>query len=99
SPSHVKQDVEWLYAFDFYCNAFVPLFVLLYVVQFFLLPLVLGTSLLSMGFSNTLYAAAFGYVSISSSGNISGLCLQFCRVSFGLGWNASRIVAYIYFEI
>ena len=31
------------------------------VVQFFLLPLVLGTSLLSMGFSNTLYAAAFGW--------------------------------------
>ena len=29
SPSHVKQDVEWLYAFDVHCNAFVPLFVLL----------------------------------------------------------------------
>ena len=29
SPNHVKQDVEWLYAFDVHCNAFVPLFVLL----------------------------------------------------------------------
>ena len=29
SPSHVRQDVEWLYAFDVHCNAFVPLFVLL----------------------------------------------------------------------
>jgi len=29
SSSHVKQSVEWLYAFDVHCNAFVPLFVLL----------------------------------------------------------------------
>ena len=29
SSSHVKQNVEWLYAFDVHCNAFVPLFVLL----------------------------------------------------------------------
>jgi hypothetical protein len=29
SSSHVKQNVEWLYAFDVHCNAFVPLFVIL----------------------------------------------------------------------
>lgn len=29
SSSHVKQNVEWLYAFDVHCNAFLPLFVLL----------------------------------------------------------------------
>ena len=29
SSSHVKQDVEWLYAFDVHCNSFVPLFVIL----------------------------------------------------------------------
>ena len=29
SSSHVRQSVEWLYAFDIHCNAFVPLFVLL----------------------------------------------------------------------
>ena len=29
SSNHVKQSVEWLYAFDVHCNAFVPLFVLL----------------------------------------------------------------------
>eukprot|EP00569_Conticribra_weissflogii_P005543 CAMPEP_0171345114 /NCGR_PEP_ID=MMETSP0878-20121228/20893_1 /TAXON_ID=67004 /ORGANISM="Thalassiosira weissflogii, Strain CCMP1336" /LENGTH=215 /DNA_ID=CAMNT_0011848459 /DNA_START=204 /DNA_END=848 /DNA_ORIENTATION=+ len=61
STSHVRQTVEWLYAFDIHCNAFVPLFVLLYGVQFFLLPLVLGTSLLSLGISNTLFAVAFGW--------------------------------------
>ena len=89
SSSHVKQNVEWLYAFDVHCNAFVPLFVLLCEciwkaggmlskpvhtranlamhhlvsdgVQFFLLPIVLGTSLLSLGVSNTLFAVAFGW--------------------------------------
>lgn len=29
SSSHVKQSVEWLYAFDIHCNAFFPLFCLL----------------------------------------------------------------------
>jgi UNC-50 family len=29
SSSHVKQSVEWLYAFDIHCNAFFPLFVVL----------------------------------------------------------------------
>ena len=29
SSSHVRQTVEWLYAFDIHCNAFFPVFVLL----------------------------------------------------------------------
>lgn len=29
SSSHVKQQVEWLYAFDIHCNSFLPVFVLL----------------------------------------------------------------------
>ena len=35
SSSHVKQTVEWLYAFDIHCNAFVPLFVLLCECSFY----------------------------------------------------------------
>jgi hypothetical protein len=35
SSSHVKQEVEWLYAFDVHCNAFVPLFVLLCELSLF----------------------------------------------------------------
>lgn len=117
SPSHVKQDVEWLYAFDVHCNAFVPLFVLLYGAQFFLLPLVLGTSFLSMGVSNTLYATAFGwYFYITHLGYralpflsntevflfpiaaiVAIYVFNFSVYPFGLGWNVSRIVAYIYF--
>lgn len=59
SSTHVRQSVEWLYAWDIHCNAFFPLFVLLYAVQYFLLPVVLMPGLLSLILSNTLYAAAF----------------------------------------
>lgn len=59
--THVKQTVEWLYAFDIHCNAFFPFFVMVYGVQFFLLPLVLGTSLWSLVLSNTLFAVAFSW--------------------------------------
>jgi len=61
SPSHVRQGVEWLYAFDIHCNAFFPFFICLYLVQFFLLPIVLGKSLLALVVSNTLYAIAFSW--------------------------------------
>lgn len=118
SSSHVKQNVEWLYAFDVHCNAFVPLFVLLYGVHFFLLPLVLGTSLLSLGISNTLFAIAFGwYFYITHLGYralpfltntevflfpivviLAIYVFNFVGYPFGLGFNASRIIAYVYFE-
>lgn len=32
-PHSVEQDVEWLYAFDIHCNAFVPVFILTHGVQ------------------------------------------------------------------
>ena len=38
SSSHVRQSVEWLYAFDIHCNAFFPVFVILcesYWIHFF----------------------------------------------------------------
>jgi hypothetical protein len=59
--THVKQTVEWLYAFDIHCNAFFPFFVMVYGVQFFLLPIVLGTSVMSLIISNTLFAVAFSW--------------------------------------
>lgn len=118
SSSHVKQNVEWLYAFDVHCNSFVPLFVVLYGVQFFLLPIVLGSSLLSLGVANTLYAVAFswyfylthlGYRALPFLSNtevflypiaaiLALYIFNFVGYPFGLGWNASRIVAYIFFE-
>eukprot|EP01111_Echinosteliopsis_oligospora_P020032 TRINITY_DN998_c1_g1_i1.p1 TRINITY_DN998_c1_g1~~TRINITY_DN998_c1_g1_i1.p1 ORF type:complete len:180 (-),score=19.84 TRINITY_DN998_c1_g1_i1:175-714(-) len=34
----VEQKVEWLYCFDVHCNSFFPVFLLLYVFQFFFRP-------------------------------------------------------------
>lgn len=61
SSSHVRQSVEWLYAFDIHCNAFFPVFVVLYAVQFFLLPVVLGSNLIALVLGNTLYAGALSW--------------------------------------
>lgn len=55
--------VEWLFAFEIQCNAFVPVFFLLYVVQFLLLPLLLQPGILALLFSNILYAAAASWYS------------------------------------
>jgi len=57
----VDQNVEWLYAFDIHCNSFFPLFIILYVIQFFLLPILLSSSFLSTFLSNSLYFIAFVY--------------------------------------
>ena len=51
--------VDCRYAFDVHCNAFFPLFLLLHVVQFLLLPLLLRASFLATLLSNTLYLGAF----------------------------------------
>eukprot|EP00823_Brevimastigomonas_motovehiculus_P000164 TRINITY_DN10277_c0_g1_i1.p1 TRINITY_DN10277_c0_g1~~TRINITY_DN10277_c0_g1_i1.p1 ORF type:complete len:240 (-),score=20.21 TRINITY_DN10277_c0_g1_i1:52-771(-) len=57
----VEQEVEWLYCFDIHCNGFFPVFLLLFVVQFFLSPLLLRMDLLATIFANSLYAFAFSY--------------------------------------
>ncbi|KAG7349802.1 UNC-50 family protein [Nitzschia inconspicua] len=118
SNSHVRQSVEWLYAFDIHCNAFFPVFVLLYGVQFFLLPLVLGTSLVALLLSNTLYAAALawywyithlGYRALPFLSQTEVFLFPIAAVAlvyvlnlvgypFGLGWNASRLLAHLYFD-
>lgn len=55
----VEQEVEWMYALDIHGNSFFPLFVLLYVIQLLLLPVLLGKSLWALMLSNTLYALGF----------------------------------------
>lgn len=87
-------------------------------LQFFLLPLVLGDSLLALILANTLYAAALswywyithlGYRSLPFLSNtevfmfpIAGICLIYTLnmvgYPFGMGWNAARIMARIYFD-
>ena len=61
-PSHaVEQHVEWMYAFDVQCNSFFPLFLLLHVVQFMLVPVLLSSSVLGPILSSALYAVALSY--------------------------------------
>jgi len=57
----VEQRVEWLYAFDVHCNSFLPVFLLLYVVQLLASPLLLWQSRLAAALSAGLYAAALGH--------------------------------------
>eukprot|EP00667_Euglena_gracilis_P022339 EG_transcript_24827 len=56
-----RQEVEWLHAFDIHCNAFFPLFLMLYVVQYMLLPVLLTSAFVPRILANALYSAAFAY--------------------------------------
>ncbi|KAJ1679303.1 hypothetical protein EV182_002327, partial [Spiromyces aspiralis] len=65
----VEQRVEWMYSFDIHCNSFFPFFLIIYVVQFFFLPILMRTSWVSLFLGNTLYAAAVGvYIYITFLG-------------------------------
>lgn len=55
------QRVEWMYAFDVHCNSFFPLFILLYVVQYFLLLVFLRDGFVFTVLANSAYAVAFSY--------------------------------------
>lgn len=57
-PHSVETDVEWLFAWDVHCNAFVPVLLGCYVVQFFLLPLLMRDGFVPLLIGNALYAAA-----------------------------------------
>uniref|UniRef100_A0A7N2MYQ0 Reverse transcriptase zinc-binding domain-containing protein n=2 Tax=rosids TaxID=71275 RepID=A0A7N2MYQ0_QUELO len=60
--SHVvEQRVEWLYAFDVHCNSFFPMFVLLYVIHYFLSPLLVAHGFIPILLSNLLYMVAGSY--------------------------------------
>lgn len=61
SYHQLEQRVEWLYCFDVHCNAFFPLFCWLYVIQFFLLPILTASGFLSASFSNAMFALALSY--------------------------------------
>lgn len=65
SPSShvVEQRVEWLYAFDIHCNSYFPAFILLYVIQYFLSPILVAHGFFPLLLSNLLYMLAFSYYS------------------------------------
>ena len=57
----MEQSVEWMYAFDVHCNSFFPMFLVLYVGQFFLLPLLLAQGFAAALVANLLYAVGLAY--------------------------------------
>ncbi|CAA7058625.1 unnamed protein product [Microthlaspi erraticum] len=60
--SHVvEQRVEWLYTFDVHCNSFFPMFVLLYVVHYFLSPLLITHGFIPLLLSNLLFMVGASY--------------------------------------
>ncbi|KAH0856869.1 hypothetical protein HID58_085130, partial [Brassica napus] len=60
--SHVvEQRVEWLYTFDVHCNSFFPMFVLLYVVHYFLSPLLITHGFIALLLSNLLFMVGASY--------------------------------------
>lgn len=54
----VAQKVEWAYAFDVHCNSFLPVYIILYLVQLFFLPLLLRDNWISMFIGNLMYCIA-----------------------------------------
>ena len=104
--------VEWLYAFDVHCNAFLPLYLLLHVVQYLLLPVLLRPGVLSLLLSNSLYVAAFSvYHYLTFLGYSELPFLHHCEcfvypialiilafvLSLLVSINCTATVAYIYF--
>ena len=61
NEQYSDQKVEWLYAFDIHCNSYFPMFLLLYVVQYFFILFLICNGYIQTLISNTLYALAFIY--------------------------------------
>ena len=57
----VEQKVEWLYAFDVHCNSYFPVFLMLYVLQYLLSPLLLSRTFISGALAVALYGFALSY--------------------------------------
>lgn len=61
------QNIQWMYAFDIHCNSFCPVFMVLYVVHFFLLPFLIQPIMSATICSNVLYFVAWCYYSYITS--------------------------------
>lgn len=54
-------ELEWAYCFDVHCNAFLLIWICLYVVEFLLLPILSRTNWISLFLGNTLYLIALTF--------------------------------------
>ncbi|KAI8980295.1 UNC-50 [Pilobolus umbonatus] len=62
----LSQSVEWAYAFDVHCNSFVPVYLILYLVQLFFLPLLVKFNWIAMFIGNLMYCTAFIWYMVST---------------------------------
>lgn len=53
--------LEWSYCFDVHCNAYLIIWISLYLLQFFLIPLLRMNNIVSTVLGNTLYLIALSY--------------------------------------
>eukprot|EP01138_Halocafeteria_seosinensis_P000114 gb/GECG01000118.1/.p1 GENE.gb/GECG01000118.1/~~gb/GECG01000118.1/.p1 ORF type:complete len:295 (+),score=22.55 gb/GECG01000118.1/:1-885(+) len=78
TPHAVEQEVEWMYAFDVHTNSFWVMFLIGYVGQYAILPLLLSQYYYNLGMvcGNLLYTAAIaGYWYITFSGYVGKPCV------------------------
>jgi len=109
----VVQTVEWAYAFDVHANAFFSLFLILYIVQYFFMPVLLRDGWASAFLGDTMYLFAAGhYVFVTFLGYDAlpflvhtelflypiGLFIILYIISLVFGFNASMTVLGWYFE-
>ena len=107
-----EQKVEWMYAFDIHCNAFFVMFLLTHVLQYLLLPFLLGKSFFASLLANTLhflglilylYITHLGYRSMSFLSRTEmflypiGMMVLFYLLLTLLNFNMTRIVLWVYF--
>lgn len=59
--SAVDSQVEWAYCFDVHCNAFLIIWVMLYFLQFLLLPVIHLHKWIGLFVGNSLYCFAFAH--------------------------------------
>lgn len=58
---HFDSILEWTYCFDVHCNAYLIIWLCLYLVQFFFIPLLRMNNFISTIIGNTLYFFALSY--------------------------------------
>ncbi|KAJ0011255.1 hypothetical protein Pint_33850 [Pistacia integerrima] len=104
--SHVvEQRVEWqvrklllsiyqLYAFDVHCNSFFPLFVMLYVIHYFLSPLLVAHGFIPVLLSNLLFMVAACYYHYLNFLGYDGKLIYYLLYCFSL---QIKVLAFVYY--
>jgi len=116
APGTVQTDpgkVEWAYAFDVHCNGFVPVLLLLYVVQLLLVPIItqerwvcllLGNLLYLVAFTQYFYISYLGYNALPFLARTEVILLPLIPILTGfiaslLGVNVARRALIMYFGV